>query len=447
MGIYDSGNAAQADFFGETVEPGAADAFTGIEGRAPILTTDQIAIDRERKKQWLANQGLAEDGVTRLANYGTAAADGGTATHWRTLEQPAMGTGQMSQIAGEQIGTDGQPIVGSTGFDTTYQDGVANPRETTAFEVNPGVSITSPGGATANWDANGGGGMGGNASAVLGQTNQATSALRDGLAVDQQRTRDGAGLAIDDAKNMNPLLNRGLTQTAANQATTALGPAAAVDQGLADRGLADYQGAQASSRAVLDKLMNGPSTTARIGSQVLRNQLALSRSAAGGAGAGQMALQNAQAQAPELMAQAAQSAVAEDIGKTQAAGQVAAGQAQAALGARGQDVDVAKSNQAASMRLSDNIAQLTGTQLNLNQANQELVGRMFTDMSKQDFDWSKLSADAQMAELDRWAKVYGIDQQVMAQLKVAALANPEKGFLDYALPIIGGLGQLGMAAL
>jgi hypothetical protein len=66
-------------------------------------------------------------------------------------------------------------------------------------------------------------------------------------------------------------------------------------------------------------------------------------------------------------------------------------------------------------------------------------------MSKQQFDWSKLSADAQQAELERWAKVYGIDQTVMAQLKVAALANPEKGFLDYALPVIGGLTSLATA--
>jgi hypothetical protein len=158
-----------------------------------------------------------------------------------------------------------------------------------------------------------------------------------------------------------------------------------------------------------------------------------------------MALQNAQAQAPELQAQAAQSAVAENVQRQQAAGQIAQGQTQNALGARGQDVDIAKSNQSAGMRLQDNISQLTGQQLQLNQQNQELLGRMFTDMSKQDFDWSKLSADAQQAELDRWVKVYGIDQSVAAQIKVAAAAKGDKGILDYAIPIVGALAQLGTA--
>jgi hypothetical protein len=436
------------DLLGDTAQGGFTNGFDGAN--APALTPDQMAADRERKKQWLANQGLDENG-NQLPAYGTPQAQGGTATGWQVTQQPTVGTG-MQQVETQQLGFSGEPLVGTPALTRNYYQ-----------DVDTGGSVSDGhGGLVGGTDAtvggqlgdtqvgtvipgqSGDGALGAGGGALLGQTADQTRALRAGLATDQQRGRDTMQGAISNATDMNPLVNRGLTQTAANQAGAALGPASTVDQGLADRGLADYNSAQGASRQVLDQLMNGPSTTARIGSQVLRNQLALARSAPTAGGA-QMALQNAQAQAPELQAQAAQSAVAENVQRQQAAGQIAQGQTQNALGARGQDVDIAKSNQSAGMRLQDNISQLTGQQLQLNQQNQELLGRMFTDMSKQDFDWSKLSADAQQAELDRWVKVYGIDQSVAAQIKVAAAAKGDKGILDYAIPIVGALAQLGTA--
>jgi hypothetical protein len=440
-------NANQLDFFGETTTGGFD---SGIEGDAMALTQE----DRDRMAAGIAarNRQLGVDANGNpLPAYGTPAAAGGTATGFTVTSQPTVGTG-MQQISIAEQGNSGAPLVGGHQANSTYYKdadtggSVSNGAGGTMGGVGDTgssmVGTSTVGQINPDSGAMGGAGNGGT---LLGQTNDQTQLLRDDLAR-RQAEIDAQGVeAIDGARNMNPLVNRGLTQTAANQAKTALGPAASVEQSLADRGLGGFQDAQTSSRAVLDKLMNGPSTAARIGSQTLRNQLALARSASGGPGAVQEAMRQAQFAAPELQAQATQSAVQEDLQKTQAAGQVAIQQGQNALGARGQDIDVAKSNQAAGMRLTDNIAQLTGQQLNINQQNQELLGRMFTDMSKQQFDWSKLSADAQQAELERWAKVYGIDQTVMAQLKVAALANPEKGFLDYALPVIGGLTSLATA--
>ncbi len=447
---YDPTAANQQDFFGETAQGGFDQ---GIEGSA-ALTPEGIAEARARKKQWLQNQGLDENG-DQLPAYGTSAGNGGTATGFAVMPDHSG----SHVVSTSQLGSNDELVPGAA-VDTRVVNtqgaaGAASPTQV-AGTVSPGDTgleqaigqshgtVDSAGNLTPSGTVLGGAGSIGNGGgALLDQTVGATKDLRAGLAAGAQGAQDTMSSAIAGAGNMNPLVNRSLTQTAANQAGAALGPATSVQQSLADRGLADYNSAQGASRAVLDQLMNGPSTAARIGSQTLRNQLALARSAGGGAGAVQSALTQAQAQAPELQAQAAQSAVQENLAKTQAAAGVAQGMGQSALGARGQDIDVAKSNQASGMRLSDNIAQLTGQQLQLNQQSQELLGRMATDMSKQSFDWSALSAQQQQAELDRWIKVYGIDQDVAAKIKIAASAGGDKGVLDYIIPLVGTAAQLG----
>jgi hypothetical protein len=231
-------------------------------------------------------------------------------------------------------------------------------------------------------------------------------------------------------------------ETAADNATDALGPAPRVDQGLADRRLGEYQEALGMSREVIDRLLNGPSTADRIGSQTLRSQLALARSAAGGPGAVAAAFRNAQNQAPELQAQATQQAAAEDLQRVTAAGNVASNFAQAALGARGQDVDIAKKNTDAGVAIKGMITQLTGTQLELDQRNQELIGQMARDMAAMEFDWAQLSVQQQQAALDRYLQQYGIDANIAAQIKLAHESG-KMGLKDW---INAGVGVLGAAA-
>lgn len=320
------------------------------------------------------------------------------------------------------------------------------------------------------------------------QTSAGTAALRGDIAADETRNTDEVRRTMGDVAGANPLTNNGLTQTAADQARSALGPAPTLDQGLADRGLsavtdatrqagqvvdaalapinqAPVMQAQESARSVLDKALNGPDTTARIGAQTLRNQLALARSAAGGAGAAQMALTNAQAAAPELLAQANDAGIREQqaklgvasqqtgqlaqtaLGQQQnatarldVAGKAAGVSAQAAQGARGQDIEVAKANLDSGNRLLENVSQLTGQQLQLNEQNAELLGRMGSDLLKTGFDYSQLDATVQGQEFQRWVTTYGIDVAAAAQIKAAA-ANNDKGVLDYLMPIIGGVAS------
>lgn len=236
--------------------------------------------------------------------------------------------------------------------------------------------------------------------------------------------------------------NPSKVQTAADQATDALGPAPQVDQGLADRRLGEYQEALGMSREVIDRLLNGPNTADRIGSQVLRTQLALARSARGGPGAVQQAMAQAQQQAPELQAAAQQQATAEELQRVTAAGNVASNFAQAALGARGQDVDIAKKNTDAGLAVKNMVANLTGTQLELDQRNQELLGQMARDMAAMDFDWAQLTAQQQDAALDRYLQQYGIDANIAAQIKLAKQSG-KMGLKDW---INAGVGVLGAAA-
>lgn len=282
--------------------------------------------------------------------------------------------------------------------------------------------------------------------------------------------------------------------TAAQDARNALGPAPQIDMGLADRQQGNVNDAldlskqvvngamqpvdqtglnqaTADARSVLDQLLNGPNTADRLGSQTLRSQLALARSAAGGPGAVQEALRNAQGQAPELQAQAAQQATAETMQRLGAAGNVsgqlqtaaigaqtndtnrlnvaanaASGFATGALGAKGQDIDIAGKNQAAATNLLDTVAQVTGQTLDIDERNKELVGQMARDMNATNYNWGALDVGSQEKEFDRWVTTYGIDTAAAAQIKAAAIAN-HKGVMDYLMPIVGAIATVGSAGL
>jgi hypothetical protein len=479
------------DLFGDTGSPGSAAGgdFGAPAAAAPALTPEQIADARARKKQWLMNQGLDENG-NPLPNFGTSMANGGTATGFQVVQddfgqhQDLFGntTGDINGMA--TLGAGDLPVPGEN--ITGSQAGSNN--TSVVGQIVPGQNVAGSLDAIAG--INSGVGSGTGRGAVLsGQTAQGTTALRGDIEADRLRGQDTMTAASDVAANMNPLTNPALTQTAANQAETALGPAPTIDQGLADRGMqavtkatkragqvvdaalapVDQSGVQAATqnaRSVLDQALNGPDTTARIGAQTLRNQLALARSGAT-AGGQQAALMNAQAAAPELLAQASDAGIREQqaklgiasqqtgqlaqtaLGQQQnenarldVAGKAAGVSANAAQGARGQDIDVAKSNQDAASNLLNNVSSLTGQQLNLNQASQELLGRMATDLAKQDFDYSQLDAEAQNREFNRWVEVYGIDAPIAAALAAAAQSD-DKGVMDYLMPIIGA----GAAAL
>jgi hypothetical protein len=228
-------------------------------------------------------------------------------------------------------------------------------------------------------------------------------------------------------------------EAGANQAADALGPAPQIDQGLADRQLANFDEALGMSREVIDRLLNGESQSKRIGSQVLRGQLALARSAAGGPGAVAGALRNAAFAAPEIQATATQQAISEQTGRDIAAGNVASNIAGSALGARGQDVAISAKNVEAATALMGEISRLSGVQLELDQRNQEFIGQMARDWAALDFNWAQLSQQQQIAEWDKWVEIYGIDKNFSAQMKAIA-AQENIGPADMFNGIVGVIG-------
>lgn len=428
-------DANQADFLGEG---------TAAPVQAPAMSAAALEEARQRKIAWLANQGLDPNG-NPLPAYGTPQSQGGTAQGYQTmLDHPGSHVVYSAPLGSNDVLAPGTPITR-----TTVNTATGNPSPSTNVgSVGVGdTSIAAGAGFGGRPDPLAGGVGGGAAGSVglTGQTNQGTKDLMADIQRRQNAATDQFGSTVNNL-NGSPLTNPNATQQAANQASGALGPAPTVNQGLADRGLGAAQEALGMQRSVYDQLLNGPNTAARLGSQVLRNQLALARSAAGGPGAVQEALRNAQMAAPELEAQAAQAATNETLQRTQAAGNVAAQAGQTALGTRQQDVQIAQANQQASSALIQNVTQLTGQQLDLDQRNQELLGQMARDLAAQNFNWSKLSADQQEAEFDRWVKTYQIDQTVAAQIKAASIAA-DKGAMDYIVPIIGSLASLGSAAL
>src|SRR5690606_22412256 len=246
--------------------------------------------------------------------------------------------------------------------------------------------------------------------------------------------------ALQIAQQNNRNVNAG-TGAAADRAAGALGPAPTVDQGLADRQLGAYEEALGMSREVLDALLNGPSTAERIGARTLKNQLALARSARGGPGAVQQAMATAQQGAPELQAQAAESARQEEMQRLTAAGNVASNFAQAALGARGQDIDIAKKNVDAATAFTGMIANLTGIQLELDQRNQELLGQLARDVAATGFDYAQLDAQTASAELDRLLTRYGTDEQTRVQV----MAIEAEGKISANDVVSGEVGAIGSA--
>src|SRR5690606_37024633 len=403
--------ARTADLLGEgTLDPAAVSR--------PAITQEEL--DRRREGQRIRNERMGLDANGNpLPAYGTPTGQGGTATGTEVTIQAPIGTGQMAQTTTVPLGTRDQPLVGGVVRDRTYQAGV-------------GLRSTGPAGTVV---------------ADPGNAAQAAQSA-DAIQADIARRAGGEGAdALQIAQQNNRNVNAG-TGAAADRAAGALGPAPTVDQGLADRQLGAYEEALGMSREVLDALLNGPSTAERSGARTLKNQLALARSARGGPGAVQQAMATAQQGAPELQAQAAESARQEEMQRLTAAGNVASNFAQAALGARGQDIDIAKKNVDAATAFTGMIANLTGIQLELDQRNQELLGQLARDVAATGSDYAQLDAQMASAELDRLRKRYGIDEQTRVQIMAIEAEGKitAKDILNGAVGIIGSAAGIGAAA-
>lgn len=308
-----------------------------------------------------------------------------------------------------------------------------------------------------------------------GQQNQAAAGIQaptPGTTTAANPAVAQAGQNAKDVLGPAPQIDMGLADRDRGAVQQAIGQSQqVVDQALAPVDQTQLNQSVSDARNVLNQLLNGQNTADRIGSQTLRSQLALARSAAGGPGAVQEAFTQAQQAAPELEAQAAQAGTAETLQRLGSAGNVAGavantslgqqqnitnrigtaataagGAAQAALGAQGQNIQVAQANLSAADNMINNIQQLTGTQLNVNQQDKNLIGQMARDAASMDYNWAGLDAAQQDVVFQTWIQAYGIDQSAAAQIKAAAAAN-HKSTMDYIMGFVGAAATIGSTAI
>jgi hypothetical protein len=182
-----------------------------------------------------------------------------------------------------------------------------------------------------------------------------------------------AGQLADNVLGTQPTVNPQNQVNAANR--DALTPV--VDPNLATSPETDR--ALAMSQDLVNRITNAPLQTAILGDQSLSNQLAAARSARGGAGAQQDALNNAQAMAPQLQQAAAQQSIQEQVTRAGAAGQAASIYAGVATNDANRATTIATANQTAGLSVLNNLTTLTGQDLQFDAAKMGAVGQLARD--------------------------------------------------------------------
>lgn len=302
---------------------------------------DQAEYNR-RRKQWLANQGLDENG-NQLPAYGTSAADGGTAKQYGVT---AAGTG-----------------VGGGSFDAYSGKQTSGPRQqyTVDYAGRPGGGRDIP-------------------------------------------TLEDIAAPIDDAANERARD----TQDLVNRYS-----AIQMDTGPADQAREQQQQALGMQQAIYDKLLSyNPQAEANAASKrAMSRQLAIARSAPGGAASRQAAQFQALQSAPAIQAEAAETANAQAQRNTQLAAQAAAGFAQTAAGTRSQDIQQAQNEVDTGLSVANGIAQAVGRDIELSSQEARFLGQAQLALEGIDVDWAQLDEQQRSSMADEAFRKAGLEQQ------------------------------------
>lgn len=394
MAVYSS-DANQADFFGEG---------TAAPSQAPALTLDQIAEQEAARRKREQQAALAN------VPYGTPVSRGGSAQGYQVTTAPydgpktttfAANPNDPAAVLAAQNKNNNRVGAGGTNADSVLGS-VRGDFNGTGGEFIPSVGIHSQG--------------------------------QSQLALDQ-----GKGLA-DQALAGQPTVQQGHAVDPANIArlTPVIDPMLESDK--------YTDAALAMSKDLVDRVLNTPLQTKIAGDQALSNQLATARSARGGAGAQQDALNNAQNMAPQLLQQTDQASIQEQTARAGAAGQAASIFAGVAGGVADREVKIKEANQGAGLHVMDNLTTLTGQdlQFDANQINQ--IGLMARDFNAMGTAFAGMDVQLQVAQWDDLTKRYGIDKNFDAQIKAIA-AQKSIGPLDALKMVLGGAAAVGGLAV
>lgn len=205
--------------------------------------------------------------------------------------------------------------------------------------------------------------------------------------------------------------------------------------------------ALALSEDLVNRITNAPLQTQALGDQALSSQLAIARSARGGAGAVQDALGAAQQQAPQLQAQTAQQSIQEQVARAGAAGQAASIYAGVATNDANRAATIATANQTAAMGVLQNLTTLTGQDLQFDAAKMGAIGQLARDYFNNAQVFSNMDNVKQIAQWQDLTQRYGIDHNFKAAIEKIS-ADEGIGPLDAFKMALGAASALpGLAAL
>lgn len=210
-----------------------------------------------------------------------------------------------------------------------------------------------------------------------------------------------------------------------------------IDPGLAQNDETDR--ALAMSQDLVDRVLNTPLQSTMLADQALSNQLALGRTARGGAGAQQEGIDAAQRAAPGLLQQGTQAALQEQVARAGAAGQAASIYAGVASGGADRAVRIGEANSRAGLSVLNNLTQLTGLDYQFDTAKMQSIGQLARDYFSNAQAFRNMDTQLQIAEWNNATQKYGIDKTFEAAVNKIA-ADENVGPLD-AFKMVLGIGE------
>lgn len=198
-----------------------------------------------------------------------------------------------------------------------------------------------------------------------------------------------------------------------------------------DKGPAEA--ARAQQQKILDKLLSyDPNAAAAQAQQkATQSQLAIARSAPGGAGAKQASMFQALQQAPAIASQTASDAVRQQQQNTQMAAQLVSG-------TRSQDIDQASREADLGVNAANGIAQAVGRDIQLTSEEARFLGQAQLAIQNLKLDWARMSEQEREARVSEELQRLGLKQQADQ-----FAASQELTFKD----VVGGIMSLGGAGI
>lgn len=220
------------------------------------------------------------------------------------------------------------------------------------------------------------------------------------------------------------------------------------DTAASDQARRDQQEGLTMQRELFDELLGRDYTALASGlqDQALARMIAAARSAEGGVGARQFAQGQVAQQSPELLAQAqaqAEQARAQDL---QLATGVARDFGALATGTRGLDEQRAQADYEGGMQVASHLAQLTGTQLQLDSSETVALGQLSSAVQGYNVDWANLSAAERRTYVDAILRREGLENNLaMVRLRERFAAEGRED--QFVNGLIGAAVNTGAAAL